>query len=181
MPGKILSFRGKDGLAVRTWGTDCAQRMHRPVEAISALDGWMGHALGIWRNARQSSNLPSVESLGGQDISGIAGGKAHLLDASAGEPEGYWFRHWGRNNSYPAGHDNLSLGRMPCGLMREAAIEDYGRVVTAAAPCYSLISIVEGSRAYSYGRVILPLAARGRRADHILVLINERELTPEPS
>jgi len=179
MPGKILSFRGKDGLAVRTWGTDCAQRMHRPVEAISALDGWMGHALGIWRNARQSSNLPSVESLGGQDISGIAGGKAHLLDASAGEPEGYWFRHWGRSNSYVGGGDSLSLRQMPSGLMREAAIEDYGRAVTTGSPCYSLISLVEEFTGYSYARLILPLAANGRAADRLLVLINERDLTPE--
>jgi len=181
VPCKIFSFRGRDGLAVRTLGADCSQRIHQPIDAISAADLWMGRALGIWRNARPKRNLPSIESLDLPNLPGISGGKVHILDTSAGEPEGYWFRHWGRNNSYPAGHDNLSLGRMPCGLMREAAIEDYGRVVTAAAPCYSLISIVEGSRAYSYGRVILPLAARGRRADHILVLINERELTPEPS
>ena len=174
-PGKILSFRGEDGLAVRTLGADCSQRVRRPVDAISAPDGWMGRALGIWRNARQGPNLPSVESLGR-----IVGGKAHLLDASAGEADGYWFRHWGRGNSYAGGRDSLSLREMPCGLMREAAIEDYGRAAATGSPCYSLVSLVEKFTGYSYARLILPLAANGRGADRLLVLINERDLTPEP-
>ena len=178
-PCRILSFRNRDGFAVRSTETDCSQRIYPPTDAILAADAWMGQALGIWRDARSGSSPPSIESLDLSDLPGMSGGKAHLLDTNADEPEGYWFRHWGRNNSYVAGHNNLTLGQMPSGLMREAAMEDYRRAVTTAAPCYSLISMVEGSRGYSYAQLILPLATRGQRADHLLVLINERDLTLE--
>jgi len=65
---------------------------------------------------------------------------------------------------------------MPAGAMRDDAIEDYWEVVTTGVPAYQLIRHVEGKLPYSYARLLLPLAADGRRVDQLVVLINERPL-----
>ena len=65
---------------------------------------------------------------------------------------------------------------MPAGLMRDEAIADYRQVVATGTPSYHLISLVEKTIAYSYARLLLPLAQDGRRADRLIVLINERRL-----
>jgi hypothetical protein len=65
---------------------------------------------------------------------------------------------------------------MPAGSMRDDAIEDYWEVVTTGVPTYQLINRVEKNLPYSYARLLLPLAANGRRVDRLVVLINERPL-----
>ncbi len=103
------------------------------------------------------------------------GGRAHVLDTSESEPTGYRFRLWGAANSYGTGYTEKSLGQMPMGLMRENALEDYREVVLTGCSRYHLINVTEDRVAYSYARLLLPLANDGRRVDHILALINERE------
>jgi hypothetical protein len=65
---------------------------------------------------------------------------------------------------------------MPAGSMRDDAIEDYWEVVTTGLPTYQLNYHVEKNLPYSYARLLLPLAADGRRVDRLVVLINERHL-----
>jgi hypothetical protein len=65
---------------------------------------------------------------------------------------------------------------MPGGSMRDNAIEDYWEVVSTGVPTYQLINHVEENVPYSYARLLLPLAADGRRVDRLVVLINERPL-----
>ncbi len=98
------------------------------------------------------------------------------MDTDNSNPAAYRFRLWGAVNSYGGGYANRSLGEMPDGLMRDDAIEDYRRVVAAAAPSYQLIDIVENGLSYSYARLLLQLAQDGRRVDRLIVLINERSL-----
>lgn len=178
--GRVVSFRGRDGLAVRVRGDDRSQRSCRPVDAMSPLDDWMGRVLGIWRSARVGTRLPSSASLASLDLAGIVCGRAHLVDTSeTNNPLGYWFRAWGPINSYKSGNDCLSLDAMPPGLMRENAIEDYQQAVAQGTPNYSVIRLRESSTEYSYSRLILPFAGMGQCVNRLLVLINERDLALE--
>ena len=155
---------------------DYSVRLLRPLASISAADEWLGALLGFWGNARRGRRLPSNESLDSLELLNIARGRAHIVDAVSSDPAGYRFRLWGAVNSYGGGYSNRVLGEMPAGLMRDEAIADYRQVVATGTPSYHLISLVEKTIAYSYARLLLPLAQDGRRADRLIVLINERGL-----
>jgi hypothetical protein len=150
--------------------------LSRPLDSISLEDEWLGQLLRYWRCARSAWRLPSSESFNPLQVLNIARGRAHIVDTSDSDPEGYRFRIWGAVNSYGSGHDNKTLRDMPAGSMRDDAIEDYWEVVTTGVPTYQLINRVEGNLPYSYARLLLPIAADGRRVDRLVVLINERPL-----
>jgi hypothetical protein len=177
--GNVYSFRGHNGLAVRVLREDCSRRLCRPIESIPAADGWMGSLLRDWQIARKGPRLPSIDSLASLRLLGAAQGRAHILDTSETDPTGYWFRLWGPVNSYGTGHTRRSLSQMPAGLMRETAIEDYWDAVSMGVARYHLIDITADRVAYSYARLLLPFANDGRRVDHLLALINERDLASE--
>ncbi len=166
------------GIAVKTKARagDLSERLTRPLEAIRPADCWLGELLGVWRSARSGDRLPSAESIDPLELLNIARGRAHIVDTRDADPEGYRFRLWGTVNSYGGGHANKTLGEMPAGLMRDDAIEDYRGIVSTGAPSYQLIRHVENNRPYAYARLVLPLAADGRRVDCLVVLINERRL-----
>jgi hypothetical protein len=170
------SFSGSRGPTIQAHAGDYSKRLSRPLDSISLEDEWLGQVLRHWRSARSAWRLPSSESLDPLQILNIARGRAHIVDTSDSDPEGYRFRIWGTVNSYGGGHDNKILGDMPAGSMRDDAIEDYWEVVTTGVPNYQLINHVEKSLPYSYARLLLPLAADGRRVDQLVVLINERPL-----
>lgn len=157
-------------------GDDCSVRLPRPLAAISADDEWLGELLKRWGYARKGRRLPSNESLDPLELVNIARGRAHIVDTAGSNPAGYRFRLWGAVNSYGAGYANRTLGEMPAGLMRDDAIKDYRQVAATGIPHYHLISHVEKNFAYSYARLLLPLAQDGRRVDRLIVLINERRL-----
>jgi hypothetical protein len=155
---------------------DSSERLARPLDAIGPDDGWLRELLAAWRHACAGRRLPSIESLDSFELLNIARGRAHIVDTRDAHPGGYRFRLWGTVNSYGSGHANKTLGEMPAGPMRDAAIEDYRDIVATGRPSYQLIYHVEDRRPYSYARLVLPLAADGRRIDRLIVLINERPL-----
>ena len=173
---EIASFSGPRGPVVKAQAGDYSKRLSRPLDSISLEDAWLGQLLGYWSSARSGWRLPSSESLDPLQLLNIARGRAHIVDTSDSDPEGYRFRIWGTVNSYGGGHDNKTLGDMPAGSMRDDAIEDYWEVVTTGVPTYQLINHVEKNVLYSYARLLLPLAADGCRVDRLFVLINERPL-----
>ncbi len=177
----VRSFRGRDGWAVRLLRGNCSKTLSFPVESISTADDWMKSLLNVWQSARQGSHLPSIDSFGLLHFLGAAAGRAHVLDTSGADPTSYWFRLWGAVNSYGTGHTTRRLSQMPAGLMRDNAIEDYWGVVTMGVARYHLMDIIEDRAAYSYARLLLPFANDGRRVDHLLALINERDLEREVS
>lgn len=156
---------------------DFSERLSRPLDAIRPEDGWLGQILADWRNVRSGRRPPSIESMDSFELLNIARGRAHIVDTRDAEPPGYRFRLWGTVNSYGGGHANKTLAEMPAGLMRDDAVEDYRKVVAEGVPSYQLLHHVEDSRAYSYARLVLPLAGDGRRVDRLIVLINERHLS----
>jgi hypothetical protein len=173
---RVAAFSGLSGPAVKKQAGDHFRRLSRPLDAISPEDEWLRQLLRGWREARSEWRLPSSESLDPLQLLNIARGRAHIVDTSQSNPEGYRFRVWGTVNSYGSGHANKTLGEMPAGLMRDNAIEDYREVVTTGVPTYRLISHVESKLSYSYARLLLPLAADGLCVDQLVVLINERPL-----
>ena len=172
----IVSFWRPGGLAVRRLASDTSKRLCLPLDAIAPEDAWLARLLHIWRDARAGWRLPACEALDPLETLNIARGRAHLVETRNTDPAGYRFRLYGTVNSYRPGHSNLTLGQMPAGLMREDAIEDYWEVVNTGVPNYQLICRFEDNLAFSYARLLLPLATDGRRVDQLLVLINERRL-----
>jgi hypothetical protein len=155
---------------------DNSKRLSRPLDSIVSEDEWLGQVLSMWRSARTGWRLPSSESFDPLEVMNIARGRAHLVDTSASDPEGYRFRLWGTANPYRGMYKNRTLAQMPAGLMREDAIEDYWEVAATGVPTYQLIHRVENDQPLSYARLLLPLAADARRVDQLVVLINERRL-----
>ncbi|HJU19588.1 MAG TPA: hypothetical protein VJ770_24305 [Stellaceae bacterium] len=174
--GRVASLWRPDGLAIRQQAGNFSQRLFVPLDEISPQDAWLAQLLGIWRDARSGWRLPANESLDPLEVLNIARGRAHIVDTRETDPAAYRFRLWGTVNSYGSGHANRTLAQMPTGLMRENAIEDYWEAVTTGVPAYQLVYNVENDLPYSYARLLLPLAADGRRVDQLLVLINERAL-----
>jgi hypothetical protein len=165
---------------VKSRAGDRSIRLCRPLSAITPEDEWFGRLLNFWGNARRGRRLPSIESLDSLELLNIASGRAHIVDTNSSSPLGYRFRLWGAVNSYGGGYANRALGEMPRGLMREDAIEEYRQIVASGTPSYHLINVVENELAYSYARLLLPLAQDGRRVDRLIVLINERQLPELP-
>jgi hypothetical protein len=175
--GQIVSFWR--GLAVRRLAGDSSRRLSLPLDAISPEDEWLAQLLGIWRDARAGWRLPACESLDPFEALNIARGRAHIVDTREADPAGYRFRLWGSANSLRTGRANQTLAQMQLpSLMRDDAIADYWRVVSTGVPTYQLIHHTANGLAYSYARLLLPLAADGERVDQLLVLFNER-LLPE--
>jgi hypothetical protein len=171
---RVAAVSGSRVRTIRAQAGDYSKRLSLPIDSISSRDEWLDQLLHSWRNARCGWRLPSNESLDPLHLLNIARGRAHIVDTQDSEPEGYRFRLWGTVNSYRGGHENKTLGEMPAGSMRDEAIEDYWEVATTGVPTYQLISHVENNIPYSYARLLLPLAADGRRVDQLVVLINER-------
>jgi hypothetical protein len=174
--GRVVSFWRPDGLAIRRQAEDFSKRLCLPLAAISPQDEWLSQLLSIWRNARPRWRLPAGESLDTFEVLNIARGRAHIVDTRETDPARYRFRLWGAVNSYGNSHTNHTLAQMPTGLMRDDALEDYWEVVTTGVPTYQLIHHIENGLPFSYARLLLPLAADGRRVDQLFVLINERAL-----
>jgi hypothetical protein len=174
---EIVSLWRPDRLAVRRPSGDSSKRLCLPLDAISREDEWLARLLGMWRAARVGWRLPASESLNPLGALRIARGWAHIVETRDANPAGYRFRLWGSAiNPYVLGDSNLTLGQMPRGLMREDAIEDYWEVVSTGVPNYQLIRHFQDDRVLPYARLILPLAADGRKVDQLLVLINGRRL-----
>lgn len=173
---RVAAVSGSGGRTTSAQAGDRSKRLSLPFDSISPRDEWLDQLLHSWRNARCGWRLPSDESLDPLQLLNIARGRAHMVDTHDSKPEGYRFRLWGAVNSYGGGHANKTLGEMPAGSMRDKAIEDYWEVATTGVPTYQLISHVENNIPYSYARLLLPLAADGRRVDQLVVLINERPL-----
>jgi hypothetical protein len=174
--GRVIRLWRPDGLAIKRRAEDSSARLGLPLESIAAEDEWLGQLLNIWRNARTGWRLPGSESLDPLEILNIARGRAHIVDTRDSDPAGYRFRLWAKANPYRGEYKNQTLAQMPAGLMREDAIEDYSEVAATGVPTYRLIYRTEHDQLLSYARLLLPLAADGRRVDQLLVLINERRL-----
>jgi hypothetical protein len=164
------------GIAVKAQAGDYSERLWKPLDSIALEDKWLGQLLSIWRNARQGSRLPACESIDPLEVLNIARGRAHIVDTRDSDPMGYRFRLWGTVNPYRGAFKNQTLALMPAGLMREDAVEDYWEVAASGVPTYQLIYRTENHQLLSYARLLLPLAADGRRVDQLVVLINERRL-----
>jgi hypothetical protein len=177
--GRAASSPRPRGLAVHQHIGESSKRLWLPLDAIPPQDAWLAQLLGLWRDARTGWRLPASESLDPLEALNIAQGRAHLVDTRDTDPSGYRFRLWGAANSLGTDRANQTLGQMLLpGLMREDAIEDYSGVVNTGVPTYQLIHHSANGLVYSYARLLLPLAADGRRVDQLLVLFHER-LLPE--
>jgi hypothetical protein len=172
----LAAISGLYGLAVKTRAENYSERLSRPLHSIASEDDWFGEVLGVWGSARVGWRLPSSESFDPLEVVNIARGRAHIVETRDSDPEGYRFRLWGKANPYRGEYKNQTLSQMPSGLMREDAMEDYWEVTATGMPTYYLIHRVEDDQLLSYARLLLPLAADGRRVDQLVVLINERPL-----
>jgi hypothetical protein len=101
-----------------------------------------------------------------------------VVDTSAASPGEYFYRLWGSQVRLDRGkdHTRMLLGACPWPILRDAAMQDYGDAVATGEPSYHLISHTIDYTRHSIARLLLPLAADGRRVDQLFVLVNERRL-----
>jgi hypothetical protein len=175
---QIVSLWRTDQPTIRRYPSDFSKRLCLPLDAISPEDDWLAQLLDMWREARGDWRLPAYDAFDPSEALNIARGRAHIVDTRDADPLRYRFRLWGAVSSYGRGRTNRTLAQMPAGVMRDDAIEDYWEAVSTGVPNYQLIHLAENGLAYSYSRLLLPLAADGQRVDRLLVLFNER-LLPE--
>jgi hypothetical protein len=158
-------------------GNDDCRRVRLRPDAICDADKRLGEILRYWNNLRAGHRLPSRSQI---DVSMLKSmlGWIHVVDTSAASPGEYYYRLWGSSITLDRGkdHTKMTLGACPWPILRDAAMEDYGDVVATGEPAYHLISHTLGLRRHSFARLLLPLAADGRRVNQLLVLINERRL-----
>lgn len=179
-----MSFGLDDVVATIRERGDFSSRLCLAPGDIRGEDDWIGRLLALWRSNRPGSRLPSRANFDSVDLMAMARGRVHIVDTTADQPAGYFFRLWGSTVTLDRGQNytKTRLGEMPHTTMRDAAIEDYGDVVATGVPAYQLVYHVQDFIHYSYARLLLPLATDGRRVDQVLVAVNQRdvpELVPE--
>jgi hypothetical protein len=158
-------------------GRDTYKRVRLGLDAISPSDRRLAEALAYWQGLRDGGKLPSRVQVDLFKLKSMMGWM-HVVDTTAATPHGYYFRLWGSSVRLNSGknHTKMPLGDCPWPLLRDAAIEDYGDVVATGEPAYHLINHMVDFTRHSLARLLLPLAADGRRVDQLLILINERPL-----
>ena len=155
-----------------------SKRLCRAAGAISVHDEWMGRIHAMWAGLRTGGLMPKWRELDRAPLFALSKDRVHIVDTSSGDPRTYWFRTWGTGILFDNGanYTSSTLGSMPHSAMRKAALEDYADVVETGVPAYQLIFNREQGREHSYARLLLPFADDGRRVDHLLVCINQREI-----
>jgi len=158
-------------------GRDTYKRARLNLDAIAPSDNRLAEALTYWNDLRDGRKLPSRAQVDLFKLKSMMGWM-HVVDTTASTPHGYYFRLWGSSVRLNSGknHTKMLLGDCPWPLLRDAAIEDYGDVVATGEPAYHLICHTVDFSRHSLARLLLPLAADGRRVDQLLILINERPL-----
>jgi hypothetical protein len=158
-------------------GHDTYKRARRGLDGISPSDKRLGEALAYWHDLREGGRLPARSQIDLFQLKTMMGWM-HVVDTTAGNPDGYFYRLWGSNVRLDSGkdHTRMPLGGCPWPLLRDAAMQDYADVVATGQAAYHLISHTVDHLRHSFARLLLPLAADGRRVDQLLILINERPL-----
>jgi hypothetical protein len=158
-------------------GRDTYKRSRGSLEGISPSDKRLGEALSYWNDLRDGGRLPARSQIDLFRLKALMGWM-HVVDTTAATPDGYYYRLWGSSVRLDAGkdHTRMPLSAIPWPLVREAAMEDYADVVATGQPAYHLVSHTIDHLRHSFARLLLPLAADGRRVDQLLILINERPL-----
>jgi hypothetical protein len=165
-------------LAVIRERADVSRRLCLPPSCIRGEDEWLGRLFARWDALRVGGLLPKRAAFDPVELMGLARGRIHIVDTSAGDPRGYRFRLWGSEIDFDRGADYTKrcLGEMPHTTMRTAALEDYSDSVETGVVSYQLVYSVQEFMPYSYARLILPVSAEGRRVNQLLVCINQRAI-----
>lgn len=164
---------GPSNIAARARIVCTASRVLIAPADLPDEDAPLGQLLALWESERRGAHLPrrTTELMVG--LVRHTTGKAHLLEVGSDDPNLYQFRLWG----VAVGLDDVDwtgrrLGDMPHRAYRALAADDYATAVATGVPTSQLVSGQYGHVRSDYSRLILPLAADGRRVDHILVAIH---------
>lgn len=173
-----MSFGLEDVVATIRDRSDFSSRLCLAPMEVRAEDDWIGRLLALWEGRRRGALLPARTDFDNVELMAMSRGRSHIVDTTADQPTGYFFRLWGSTVSLDRGADytKMRLGSMPHTTMRDAALEDYADVVATGVPAYQLVHHLQGFMPYSYARLLLPLATNGRQVDQVLVSINERDI-----
>ncbi len=158
-------------------GNDSYKRVRLGPDEMCKADKRLGEALRYWNSLRSGRRLPSRSQIDLPMLKPLMGW-IHVVDTAATSPGEYFYRLWGSRVRLDRGkdHTRMLLGACPWPILRDAIMQDYGDVVATGEPTYHLISHTIDYARHSLARLLLPLAADGRRVDQLFVLVNERRL-----
>lgn len=160
---------------VETRERDIVKRRRQSLESFSAEDGQLQKAHAYWQTKRRGGLLPGRNDIDIVDLRPLVGWM-HLIDVSHDDPGEWKYRVSGtlvRFDPQRINPSNLRIRDFPSSIYRESLIEDYTAVKFTGVPAYHNVVALVNFRHYSYSRLILPMAADGRRVDTLLVCIHK--------
>ena len=163
---------------------DIVKRRRLALSDIPREDQKLLDVLAYWQSKRKEGLLPAREDIDIMVLRPVLG-RTHLIDVTADDPAEYRIRLYGTMTRVvssnklenPANPTNQRLGSYPSEPYRKALMEDYHTVCLTGVPCYQQVVANIDYIAYSYSRLILPLAADGRKVDTLMVCINPRKFS----
>jgi hypothetical protein len=165
-PGKLVEFRDRH---------DVVRSVRWPSECIAPADAQFLDALQYWESLGQGGLLPEPRAVDPIQLKSLLGW-IHKVDTSDLDPNNYYFRLWGSNVGLEqfAPFKGMRISEYPSTPYRDAVMQDYHDVAMSGVPTYQQVLASVRYREYAYGRLILPLAADGRRVTQLLVCVHDR-------
>jgi hypothetical protein len=163
---------------------DVVRRRRLALSEIPREDQKLVDVLQYWTSKRRNDLLPAREDIDIMVLRPVLG-RTHLIDVTAEDPADYRIRLYGTMTRVvssgrldnPNNPTNLRLGSYPSEPYRKALMEDYHTVCLTGVPCYQQVVANIDYIAYSYSRLILPMAQDGRKVDTLMVCINPRKFS----
>jgi len=165
-PGKLVEFKDRQ---------DVVRALRWPSECISPEDAQFFDVLRYWESLRRGGLLPEPRAIDPIMLKPVLGW-VHKVDTSDPDPRNYFFRLWGSNVGLEqyVPFKGMRVSEYPSTPYRDAVMQDYHDVVGSGVPAYQQVLATLRYREYAYGRLILPLAADGRRVTQLLVCVHDR-------
>jgi hypothetical protein len=152
-------------------------RQHRrPLDEIRHDTRLVG-LLAAWESKRVGGRPPNLDPGELRVLIGLAGGYMHVVDTTAAEPAGYFFKFWGSAVSLDnfANYQGLRLGQFRSGPVRDGILHHYHAAASEAVPLYDVVTahIPKPYWRATYTRVSLPLSTSGLKVDRLLVAFHK--------
>ncbi len=105
-------------------------------------------------------------------------GFTHVIDCTASDPPGFYYRLYGSRCDGLFGRDlsKVTLGEIPCPIYAGAIMRDYNTVKSTGSPAFHKVIARLDWRPTSYTRLIVPLADDEGQISQLLAMINLRKL-----
>jgi len=165
---------GAEALAVGTYGV---RRLRMGLHDITTIDARLARVYADWSQRRTAGALPSWSGADLEDIRPQVD-RLQVVEPVDTRPHAGRFQSvidvLGEHSHYDpySGFMDLSLDCPTCDSSIRGLIEDYTNVVFFGTPALHRVEVATEVVSRRFNRLILPLAADGRRVSLLLVCLN---------